>query len=116
MQKILSGFAEMGIGVGHGMVDQIAALLTQPDGGKMVDTIFDNLLDMIDKVMDRSSEVPGKVLEKAKKKLTEVKDTVVSKAKQFGKDVADDVKNGYNKLKEADEKALQMQRKQLGIE
>lgn len=116
MQKILSGFAEMGIGVGHGMVDQIAALLTQPNGGKMVDTIIDNLLDMIDKVMDRSTDVPGKVLEKAKKKLTEVKDTVVSKAKQFGKDVGEDLKKGYNQLKDADEKALEIQRKQLGIE
>lgn len=116
MQKILSGFAEMGIGVGHGMVDQIAALLTQPDGGKMVDTIIDNLLDMIDKVMDRSTDVPGKVLEKAKKKLTEVKDTVVSKTKQFGKDMVDEGKKVYNKLKDADEKALEMQRKQLGLE
>lgn len=116
MQNVLKGFAEMGIGVGHGMVDQIAALLTQPDGGKMVDTIFDNLLDMIDKVIDRSTEVPRKVLEKAKGKLIEVKDTVVSKAKQFGKEVVVDVKKGYNKLKEADEKALEIQRKQLGIE
>lgn len=116
MQKILSGFAEMGIGVGHGMIDQIAALLTQPDGGKMVDTIIDNLLDMIDKVMDRSTEVPGKVLEKAKEKLIEVKDTVLSKTKQFGKQVGDDLKKGYNKLKKVDEKALKMQRKQLGLE
>lgn len=116
MQKILSGFAGMGIGVGHGMIDQIAALLTQPDGGKMVDTIINNLLDMIDKVYDRGTDVPGKVLDKVKQKLTEVKDTVVSKTKQFGKGVVEDVKKGYNHLKDADEKAMEIQRKQLGIQ
>lgn len=83
MQNVLTGFAKMGIGVGHGNIDQIAALLTQPDGAQTVNTIIDNLLDVIDKVSDRGTEVPGKVFEKAKQKLTEVKDTVDARLKHF---------------------------------
>lgn len=83
MQNVLKGFAEMGIGVGHGNIDQIAALLTQPNGAQTVDSIIDNLLNVIDKVSDRGTEVPSKVLNKAKNQLVQLKDTVIVRMKYF---------------------------------
>lgn len=70
MQNVLKHFADMGIGVGHGNIDQIAALLTQPNGGQMVNSIIDNLANVLDKVASRAGDVPSKVIQSTQKALS----------------------------------------------
>lgn len=99
MQNVLKGFAEMGIGVGHGNIDSIAALLTQPNGAQTIDSIFDNLLNVIDKVADRAHEVPDKVIDRMKQEITAAKDSVVAKGKQLWENEKQFWKNTYEKGK-----------------
>lgn len=87
MQKILSGFAEMGIGVGHGNIDQIAALLTQPNGGEMVNTIIDNLANVLDKVASRAGDVPSKVVQSAQKALSNLQGAFLDFSARFAQEM-----------------------------
>lgn len=87
MQKVLKRFADMGIGVGHGNIDQIAALLTQPNGAEMVNTIIDNLANVLDKVASRAGDVPSKVIQSTQKALSNLRNAFVEFTAHFAQEM-----------------------------